>query len=151
MGTPRAELHPLIGKPVFFALSAADGRWTRALSKTAALRFDYILADGRSGRNEAVPIADRQSFIDNLLAQTVNRLDTEPIDIYTHPTELPESMKADDCGAGAALRIRIAGRRNLQAGLAQFSCTCFLVAVGRLDSLILGRVHESLRPPAPCG
>jgi hypothetical protein len=102
-------LRPLVGKPVFFALSAPDDQWTRTLSKKTALQFDYILGDCRAWRNghgqivhlwipkEAQSIGDRQAFIDSWLDQIVKRLDTEPIDIYSHPTYLPESMQA---GAG---------------------------------------------------
>jgi len=86
-------LRPLIGKPVFFALSSGNGEWTRALSRKTAQQFDYILADGRTWQG-APPIADRQAFIDRLVEQTVKRLDAEPIDIYTHPTRLPAAMEA---------------------------------------------------------
>jgi hypothetical protein len=80
-------LRPLEGKPVFFALSTTDGQWTRGLSQKTAQQFDYILADGRSG-------PEAQSM-DGLLDYLVKRLDTEPIDIYTYPTNLPASMKAN--------------------------------------------------------
>jgi len=60
-------LRPFRNKPVFFALLTRDGEWTRKLSKRAAQQFDYVLADGHS--NEPVE-------------RTVQRLDTEPIDIY---------------------------------------------------------------------
>ncbi len=99
-------LRPLTGKPVFFALSAANGQWTRTFSQKTAQQFDYILADGRTWRNghghavrlwnpeEAQSITDRQAFMESLVDQTVKRLDAEPIDIYTHPTYLPEAMRA---------------------------------------------------------
>ncbi len=99
-------LRPLAGSPVFTALSASKTQWTRALSRKSAQQFDYILADGRAwlnqqgqivrlwDANEAQSITDRQAFMESLLDQTVKRLDTEPIDIYSHPTYLPASMKA---------------------------------------------------------
>lgn len=102
---------PLLGEPVFFALCAEDGEWTRSLSKKTALQFDYVLADGRTWRNERGQIvrlgnqtearsvtSNPQEFIASFLDQTVKRLDTEPIDIYTYPLYLPESMRASADG-----------------------------------------------------
>jgi len=98
-------LRPLTGKPVFFALSTTNGEWTSKLSQRTALQFDYILADGRIWRSqqgqvvrlwdprEAQIISDRQAFMDSLVDQMVKRLDTEPIDIYTHLTYLPKTMR----------------------------------------------------------
>jgi hypothetical protein len=82
-------LRPLKGKPVFLALSTADGQWTRTLSKETALEFDYILGDGRA----AQPTTDANAFIDALIDHTIKRLDTEPIDIYASPTYLPAALK----------------------------------------------------------
>ena len=99
-------LRPLIGEPVFFALSAANGHWTRTFSQKAAQNFDYILADCRTWQNEhghlvrlwnpeeAQSITGRQAFMESLVEQTVKRLDAEPIDIYTYPTYLPAAMRA---------------------------------------------------------
>lgn len=101
----QAWLKPLLGKPAFFAFDAGSGSWKNLLSKETARRFDYILADSRvwtsgTGRpvrlwapGEANAITDPQKFLDGLLDQTVERLNTEPVDIYTHPTYLPESLR----------------------------------------------------------
>lgn len=100
-------LQPLIGKPVFFALSVATPDWTRSFSQSTIRRFDYILGDGLSWQSPnghlidlANPhatksITDREVFMDTLVDQTVKRFDTEPIDIYTHPTYLPQNIKPD--------------------------------------------------------
>jgi hypothetical protein len=80
-------LRPLRNKPVFFALLTRDGEWTRRLSKSAAQEFDYVLADGRMRHDEG-----SQLSMDELVEQTVKRLDTEPIDIYAYATVLPASM-----------------------------------------------------------
>jgi histidinol phosphatase-like PHP family hydrolase len=99
-------LRPLIGRPVFFALSATNRQWTRTFSQKMAQQFDYILADGRTWRNEqghvvrlwnpkeAQSITDRQAFMESLVDLTAKRLDAEPIDIYTHPMYLPATMRA---------------------------------------------------------
>ena len=91
------SLQPLSGKPVFFAVSAKDGEWTRSISQKAAQQFDYILADGRANSSETQS-SDPQAFMETLIDRTVKRLDAEPIDIYTYPTYLPATMqtKADD-------------------------------------------------------
>ncbi len=84
-------LRPLAGRPLFFALSTAGDQWPRILSKKTALQFDYILADGRiSNENQG----DREAFMDDLVARTIRRFDTQPVDIYAYPTHLPPSMQA---------------------------------------------------------
>ncbi len=93
-GDAERWLRSLEGRPVFYAFSAADGNWTRAISKKTAQGFDYVLADSRSWANEqANSVANRQQFLDSLIDQTVERLNTEPIDIYTFATYLPASMR----------------------------------------------------------
>ena len=74
----QAWLGRLAGRPVFFALSATDGQWTRTLSHGTARQFDYILADGRTQE------------VDEL----VKRLDTEPVDICTYPAHLGDAGTA---------------------------------------------------------
>lgn len=41
-------LRSLAGRPVFCALYAAEPDWTGAISRTAARRFDYVLAESRT-------------------------------------------------------------------------------------------------------
>lgn len=86
-------LAPLSGRPVFFALYAAGRGWTRSISKQTALQFDYTLADVRMPQETGTQ--DPQRFMDGLVDHTVERLNTEPIDIYACPTRLPGAMKAD--------------------------------------------------------
>ncbi len=100
-------LHSLDGRPVFYAFYAAHRNWTRIISRQTAQRFDYVLADSRTwtdgkGRpvrlsvpQEASSITNRQEFLDSLLDQTIERLSTEPIDIYASPTYLPAAMRAE--------------------------------------------------------
>ncbi len=80
-------LRPFRGKPVFFGLLTTDGEWTRRLSKSAAEEFDYVIADGRLRSQEG-----SQRSMDELVEQTVKRMDSEPIDIYAYATALPASM-----------------------------------------------------------
>jgi hypothetical protein len=89
-------LAPLAGKPVFSAFYAADRNWTRTISQKTAQQFDYILAGGLWWNSEEIkPNANRQAFVDRLVDQTVERLNTEPIDIYSRATYLPPTMKAE--------------------------------------------------------
>jgi hypothetical protein len=100
-------LSSLAGKPVFCALYATHRTWTRTISRKTAQQFDYVLADGRvwiSSKNrpvrlwvpeEAASIQNRQVFLDSLVDQIVERLNTEPIDLYAFPTYLPATMRAE--------------------------------------------------------
>jgi hypothetical protein len=87
-------LLPLAGRPVFFALATSDGKWTGVLSQKTARQFDYIVADGRAGLR-AHSMAKRQTFVDDVVEQTVQRLDAEPIDIYSRLAYLPASMRME--------------------------------------------------------
>ncbi len=82
-------LRPFRDKPVFLALLTKDGEWTRRFSKSTAQQFDYVLADGRMRNN-----GGSQVSIDELVEQTLKRLNTEPIDVYAHATVLPQSLQA---------------------------------------------------------
>jgi len=72
------------GRPVFCALQAEDPSWTKSISDKTAQRFDYVMASGKQ------EFAD----IDDFLARTIQRLDTEPIHLYTNVTYLPPSLEA---------------------------------------------------------
>jgi hypothetical protein len=89
-------LKPLAGKPVFFALSADSGHWTHQLSKPAAQRFDYVLADCRT----------------NALEQTISRFDAEPIDIYAYPMDLSANPKSQAKLIDSLVRNKIAVELN---------------------------------------
>ncbi len=106
-GDAEKWLRPYAGRPVFCGLYAADRGWLQSVSRQTAQRFDYTLADNRTWINEqsqgvrlwvpkeAAAISNRETFMDSLVAQAVERLNTEPIDLYAHATYLPESMQAD--------------------------------------------------------
>lgn len=98
-------LNSLAHRPVFYALYA-DGD-LHAIGRKTAMQFDYILADNRTWTDskkrsvrlwipqEANAITNREAFMDSLLEQTIEHLSTDPIDMYTYPTYLPSSMRAD--------------------------------------------------------
>ena len=60
-------LGPITGKPVFCGLYIEDRNWTRAISRTTAQRFDYVLATSHAGANPE---------------EIIERLSNEPIDIF---------------------------------------------------------------------
>jgi hypothetical protein len=120
-------LRPLTGKPVFTALSATDGKWTRAMSRETAKRFDIILASNpvrKLGSN-----SNRQAFVDNLIEQAVKRIEEEPIDIYTHATHLPSNMSAE-----AAVLWTEARRTKLIEALARNKVAIELNTLNKLPS-----------------
>lgn len=98
-------MRPFAGRPVFYALYAADPGWLQSVSRQVAQRFDYILADSRTWTSdkgtavrlwepkETASITNPEAFMDSLVEQAVKRLNTEPIDIYAHATYLPEALK----------------------------------------------------------
>src|SRR3954451_18235175 len=100
-------LRSLAGRPVFCALYAVEPDWTGAISRTVAAGFDYVLANSRTWTDsknrtvrlwmpdEAKAIGNRQEFLDSFLSQTVERLNSRPIEIYAFPTYLPPSMKPE--------------------------------------------------------
>ena len=87
-------LASLSGKPAFSALYAANADWTRSISRKTAQQFNYVLADNYSSKTNGNPITNPQEFLDGLLDQTVDRLNTEPIDIYCSPGYLPANIRA---------------------------------------------------------
>jgi hypothetical protein len=86
-------LNPLTDRPVFTALAASNGEWTGKLSQKTAQRFDYILGDGRIATSGTAGVSDPQAFVETLVQRTLQRLDTEPMDIYTYPTALPLALR----------------------------------------------------------
>lgn len=97
-------LDSLEGAPVFRALQAEGREWIGMFSKETRARFDYIFSDSMTWTNRAgkrlrlwIPAEadigpDPQAFMDELVAQTVQIISDEPIDIYVNPTFLPDSI-----------------------------------------------------------
>ena len=87
-------LRSLAGRPVFLALHAGDGEWMRTVSRKGAQRFDYIVADNRGWVNSR-RVTNRDEFMDSLIDRTVQRVATEPIDIYSSLTYLPAALRSN--------------------------------------------------------
>ncbi|MEO5959987.1 MAG: family 16 glycoside hydrolase [Opitutaceae bacterium] len=87
----RAFLDRTKGQAVFFVLRPEDRSWTKVISRETRARFDTIIADARTFTPPAVG-SDEQAYMDKLVAQTVEILATEPVDVYANPTFLPAAL-----------------------------------------------------------
>jgi histidinol phosphatase-like PHP family hydrolase len=95
------------GQPVFAGMQAEGREWTTMFSGEAAAQFDYVFTDamtwtddhGRRMRlwmpDEVGAIADAESFMETLVARTVEIVEHEPIDIFVNPTFLPAVIASD--------------------------------------------------------
>ena len=83
----------------------AEGReWLNLFSKEAIAEFDYVFTDAMTWTNDngkrmrlwmpdEVEIGDPQDFM-NQLVDRIEKIMTEPIDIYVNPTFLPDAINA---------------------------------------------------------
>ncbi|HEV3198576.1 MAG TPA: hypothetical protein VGZ73_11725 [Bryobacteraceae bacterium] len=103
--TLAAWVRSLEGKPVFKGIEAESVNWMSAFSKGAIAKLDYVQADAlglpdRSGapmqiwRPDFRP-ANPQEFMDRYVDFQLQRISTEPIDIFVVPAFLPESLLPD--------------------------------------------------------
>jgi histidinol phosphatase-like PHP family hydrolase len=87
--------------PVFLGMQAEGREWTKAFSKEAIVKFDYVFTDAltftddngkrmRIWLKEEVEIKDAQAFMDMYVKRILDVINTEPIDIFVNPTFLPE-------------------------------------------------------------
>ncbi len=81
----------------------AEGReWLELFSKESRERFDYVFTDAMTWTNdngkrmrlwlpEETEVGDPQDFMDQLVDR-IEKVLTEPIDIYVNPTFLPDEL-----------------------------------------------------------
>ena len=74
-------------EPAFLAFYAVGEGWTKNFSQRTVKMFDYVTRDATALGGEST--ADAQMFMERLVAQTVEMLEQEPIDIWAKPTYLP--------------------------------------------------------------
>ena len=91
--------------PQFYRGMQAEGReWVNIFSKKSMAKFDYVFTDamtftdakGRRNRiwiKEETWIDDEAQFMDYYVNTIVKILNTEPINIYVNPTNLPVQMR----------------------------------------------------------
>jgi len=89
-------------KAAFFAMQAEGREWLDLFSKEAIAEFDYIFTDAMTWTNDngkrmrlwipdEVEIGDPENFMDQLVRH-IEKIMTEPIDIYVNPTFLPDAI-----------------------------------------------------------
>ncbi len=98
-----AFLDKLDGKPVYRGLQVYSRDWAERYSKSVLARLDYIAADAllfpdRDGRavalwNPNVRFPDPEDFMERYMEYNLVIL-AEPINIWSNPTYLPESLQA---------------------------------------------------------
>jgi hypothetical protein len=97
-----AFLAKLEGKPVYRGLQVYSLGWTRQYSRQALAKLDYVAADALlfpdSGRTVAlwdpkVTFPDADSFMERYLQYNLQVL-FGPINIWSNPTYLPESLQS---------------------------------------------------------
>jgi len=103
--TLEAWVRSLEGKPVFKGIEAESVNWASLFSKAAISKLDYVQADAlgmpdSSGKSMQIWKPDfrpptPQAFMDRYVDFHVQRISTEPIDIFVVPTFLPESLLPD--------------------------------------------------------
>ena len=104
-GTLEAWLLSLDGKPVFKGIEAESVNWASAFSRSSIAKLDYVQADALGMPDPSgVPMqiwrqdfrpANAEEFMDRYVDFHVQRISTEPIDIFVVPTFLPASLVPD--------------------------------------------------------
>ncbi len=96
-----AFLAKLDGKPVYRGLQVYSRGWSRQYSREVLAKLDYVAADALlfpdSGRTVAlwdpkVTFADAEAFMERYTQYNLQVL-SEPINIWSNPTYLPESLQ----------------------------------------------------------
>ncbi len=98
-----AFLAKLDGKPVYRGLQVYSRDWPQQYSKQVLAKLDYLAADAlmfpdRDGRtialwNPKVTFPDAEDFMERYMDYNLRVL-AEPINIWSNPTYLPESLQA---------------------------------------------------------
>jgi histidinol phosphatase-like PHP family hydrolase len=101
----RAWLRSLEGKPVFKGIEAESVDWVSVFSREAVVDLDYVQADALGMPDSSgAPMhiwqddfrpANSQTFMDGYVDFQLQRIATEPIDIFAVPTFLPASLLFD--------------------------------------------------------
>jgi len=96
-------LGKLEGKPVYRGLQVYSRDWPQRYSKQVLAKLDYVAADAlmfpeRDGRtialwNPKVTFPDAEDFMERYMEYNL-RILAEPINIWSNPTYLPESLQA---------------------------------------------------------
>jgi histidinol phosphatase-like PHP family hydrolase len=92
----------LEGKPVFKGVQAEWIDWPKCFSKDVFAQLDYVLSDamtipGRTGERVKMwqpgfDPGDPQEFMERYVKWSVEVIEKEPLDIFSHPTWLPAPL-----------------------------------------------------------
>src|SRR5579862_3649776 len=92
----------LSGQPVYKGIQAEWIDWVSCFSKKALSEVDYVLSDamtmaGSDGRRAKMWLhgfdpGDAREFMDKYVPWNVEVIETEPLDIFSHPTWLPAPL-----------------------------------------------------------
>jgi histidinol phosphatase-like PHP family hydrolase len=92
----------LEGKPVFKGVQAEWTDWPKCFSKEVFAQLDYVLSDamtipGRAGERVKMwqpgfDPGDPQEFMERYVKWSVEVIEKEPLDIFSHPTWLPAPL-----------------------------------------------------------
>ena len=95
----------LEGKPVYKGIQAEWLDWMTCFSKAAVARLDYVLSDAMTipdANGQRVKMWERgfdpgdpQAFMERYVKWNVEVIETEPLDIFAHPTWLPAPLDAN--------------------------------------------------------
>ena len=95
----------LDGKPVYKGIQAEWIDWTTCFSKEVVAQLDYVLSDAmtipdRTGVRAKMwqpgfDAGDPREFMDRYVKWNVEVIETEPLDIFSHPTWLPAPIDKD--------------------------------------------------------
>ncbi len=98
----RKWIAQLEGKPVYKGAQAEWLDWMKCFSKEAVSQLDYVLSDamtmpGRNGERVMMWVrgfdpGDAREFMDRYVKWNVEVIETEPLDIFAHPTWLPAPL-----------------------------------------------------------
>jgi histidinol phosphatase-like PHP family hydrolase len=102
----QAWIAKLEGKPVFKGVQAEWIDWMPCFSKEVFAQLDYVLSDsmtvrGAAGKRtkawtrEYDPGSDAEAFMKTYVDWNVEILEREPLDIFAHPTWIPQKFNAD--------------------------------------------------------
>lgn len=92
----------LEGKPVFKGVQAEWTDWSKCFSEDVFAQLDYVLSDamtipGRAGERlkmwePGFDPGDPQEFMERYVKWSVEVIEKEPLDIFSHPTWLPAPL-----------------------------------------------------------
>jgi hypothetical protein len=161
------------GLPIFKAMQAEGREWVDMFSPVLVDAFDYAFTDAMTWTNnngtrmrlwipEETEVGDPNDFMDQLVAQ-IEKVVTEPIDIYVNPTYLPveiahqydelwtderiervvKALKANDVALEINSRLELPGSKVI--AMAKEAGVKFALGTNNTNAENLGRLEWALK------